>query len=271
MLGCGGSVDPMNARVLSKLRERLRPALDRRAPMGTLSDAQHEVIYALLQVLAGDTSFPRADVRTRVDERTSTVPGYLREYETAVELLSAATARRRPGAAFPGLSVDARDEVLRSILRQYPSPRRQPMWRRRLRLTSENIDALVAGGQARRLRLYVVRDLLAFYFSSAAGWAVVGYQAFPGRSPAELEPCEVRSISIEQGEVILALSDGSFEALGTHALRAEGDIDLSVVVKSGRQRASFSRAALLALGEHIEEVDGALVLRLGARAYQVVR
>jgi hypothetical protein len=271
MVGCGRLVAPMNARVLSKLRERLQPALDRRAPVGILTDAQHEVIYALLQVLAGDTSFPRADVRAYVDERTSTVPGYLREYQTAVELLSAATARRHPGTAFPALSVAARDEVLRSFLRRYPSPRGQPAWRRRLRLTSENVDTLVAGGQARRFRLYVARDLLAFYFSSAAGWAVVGYQAFPGRSRAELEPCEVRSVAIEQGQVILALSDGSFEPLETRALRAEGNADLSVMVKSGRQRASFSRVALLALGEHVEEADGALVLRIGPRTYEIVR
>jgi hypothetical protein len=261
----------MNIRVLTRLKERLQPALDRTAPTGTLTDARHEVIYALLQVLAWDASFPCADVRRRVDERTSTVPGLLREYEAAVGLLEAATARRHPGRAFQALSLDERDEVLRSILRRYPSPRGQPMVRRRLRLTSENVDALVAGGRARRLRVYVVRDLLAFYYSSAAGWAVVGYQAFPGRSRAELEPCEVRSVSIEGDRMTLALSDGSYEPLGPRALRAEGDTDLSVMVKSGRQKASFSRAAFLALGEHLEEADGALVLRVGARAYEVVR
>ncbi|WP_437960434.1 hypothetical protein WME76_12855 [Sorangium sp. So ce119] len=265
----------MNRNLLSKLKERLQPTLDPEAPTGVLSDAQHEIVYALFQVLAADEGFPREQVRRHVDARTRAEPGYLREYAAAVALLEAATARRHPGRAFTALSAEARDAVLRSILRPYPSARREPAWRRRLKLTSENLDvargATIGGRPARRFRLHVVRDLLVYYYTTAAGWAVVGYDAFPGRSRAELEPCEVRSVSIERGRILLALSDGSVEELAPQAVRVEGDDGLSILVKAGRQRASFSRAALLSLGEHLDEEGGALVLRVGDRTHEIAR
>ncbi|WP_437878455.1 hypothetical protein [Sorangium sp. So ce513] len=265
----------MNRNPLSKLKERLQPALDTEAPTGVLSDAQHEIVYALFQVLTADEAFPREQVRRHVDARTRAEPGYLREYVAAVTLLEATAARRHPGRAFTALSMDERDAVLRSILQPYPSSRREPAWRRRLKLTSENVDvargAMLGGRQARRLRVHVVRDLLVYYYTTAAGWAVVGYDAFPGRSRAELEPCEVRSVSVERGRLILALSDGSVEELAPQAVRAEGDDGLSILVKAGRQRASFSRAALLALGEHLDDVGGALVLRVGGQTHEIAR
>ena len=260
----------MNRHFLSKLKERLRPSLDRHTAKGTLGDAQHEALFTLFQVLAGDEGFPRERVRRYVDERTLTLAGYLREYEAGIALVEAATARAFPGRAFPGLSLDERDAVVRSILQQYRGPQREPAWRRRLKLTSENVDSLLGERRARRFRLYVVRDLLGFYYTTASGWAVVTYPSFPGRSRAELEPCEVRSIAVEGDQMILALSDGSFEAVEPRTVRADGEGALSAIVKSGRQKASFSRSASLALGEHLEDTDGGLHLRVGDRTYEVL-
>jgi hypothetical protein len=261
----------MNRHFLSKLKERLRPALARHTGKGTLGGAQHEALFALFQVIAGDEGFPPERVRQHIDERTLTTAGYLREYEAGIALVEAAAAQAFPGRAFHRLSLAERDAVLRAILRRYPGPPREPAWRRRLKLTSENLDAILGERRARRLRLYVIRDLLGFYYTTASGWAVVGYQAFPGRSRAELEPCEVRSIAVEGDRMILALSDGSFEAVEPRTVRAEGEGVLSATIKSGRQKASFSRSASLALGEHLEDTGGGLYLRVGDRAYEVLR
>jgi hypothetical protein len=261
----------MNRHFLSKLKRWLDPALDPRGSTGPLSEAQHRTLFSLLVVLAADEGASPTALRDHLDREASSRPGLLGEIVAGLSLLETATRRRHPGRAFHDLSFEDRDQVLHSILRAYPHPFRGPAWRRRGKVTAENLDILSAGRRARRFRLFVARELLAHYYTTAAGWAVVGYRAYPGRSRAELEPCEVRSTTVEGEQMILALSDGSFEALDPRTLRLEGDDRLSVLVKAGRQKALFSRAAYMALSEHLEDAEEGYVLRTGGRAHEVLR
>ena len=259
----------MNRHFLSKLKERAQPALDASSGTGALSEDEHRTIHALICALAADPDWPAERTRLFVDDLTSRRPGYLRELQDGCRMLDETTARQRPGRRFHELLSDERDTALRSLLRRYPHPWRESVLRRRLRLTSENLDVLLAPRRTRRFRLFVVRELLGHYYASEAGWSVVGYKSFPGRSLAEVERCEVRAIRVEADEIVLELSDGSFEALAPATLRVEDDDRLSVAIKGGRQRALFSRDAYLVLAERIEESDAGLVLRIGSRTYEV--
>jgi hypothetical protein len=261
----------MNRGFLSKLKSRLNPALDPRGGTGLLDDAQHQTLFSLLVVLADDEAPSPTALRDHLDHETRSRPGLLGELTAGLSLLEATTRRRHPGQAFHDLSRSDRDRVLHTLLRAYAHPQRSSALLRRSKLTSENLDVLLAGRRARRFRMFVVRELLAYYYTSASGWAVVDYRAYPGRSRAELEPCEVRSAAVEGDRMVLALSDGSFEPLDPQTLRLSDETSLSALVKSGRQKAHFSRAAYLSFCEHLEETDGGYVLRMGTRAHEVLR
>ena len=262
----------MNRHVLSRLKERVQPRLDATSGTGTLTTEEHDAIFALFEVVTADERYPADRLRRFVDELTSTAPGYLKEFRSAVGVLERATRRRSFAGPFASLSIAERDAVLRSVLRPYPHPRSERRIRRKLRLTSENLDVVLAAREARRLRVHVVRELLGHYYTSELGWALVDYKGYPGRSRAEIDPCEVRAVHARDDELVLEMSDGSFERLEPDRLRADpGGSGLAVLVKGGRQLARFSRAAYYTLAERLEDADAGPVLKIGDRAYEVLR
>ena len=263
----------MNRSLLTRLREFLEPVLDRSAPTGVLSDDERRTVYALFRVLTADESYPEAPVRQYVQRRTKTEPGYFKEYRRGLALLEKVAERESPGRRFADLTDTERNRVLRRVLRSYPHEEKNALWRRRLRLTSENLDVVAAafGRQAaRRFRMFVVRDLLEHYYTGPAGWAVVDYKEFPGRVKSESDPCEVVGFRIEGDALILELSDATYEKLDPRRLELDGESGLAVTTKSGRQRARFSRKAYQAISEYLEETeDGRFVLMIGSSRHKV--
>lgn len=172
-----GVLRRLRARIGRRLRAPARP----NATLGTLGDAEHAAVYALFRVICDDATFSAGSVRAFVDERTSTARGNVVAYRQSVALLDATARARFDGRAFAALSPEDGDAVLRALLRPFPHAEREPRWRRRTGLTSHSIDLLTADDARRRLRHETMRDLLAWYYGTAAGWAVVGWTDFPGR------------------------------------------------------------------------------------------
>jgi hypothetical protein len=261
----------MNKLLRSRIKEWLEPSLDRRAGCGLLDAGEQATVCALLQVLAWDESVPKERCRRYVEARTSEEAGLLSEYRSAVRLLRAATRRLFGDQPFEALPLDGRERVLRGLLRRFPHEERQARWRRLTRLTDENVDVALSRRAVRRFRLHVVRDLLRLYYTSAAGWAVVGYtNEFMGKVKSEDDPTEVVSLRVDGGEIVLQLSDATFEELDPGALEMDGERGFAVTTKAGRQRATFSRNAYNALTELIEESSDGFQLRIGARVVPIL-
>lgn len=168
-------------RLRAGLGRRLRPPPSPTAPFGTLDAADHATVYALFQVICDDATFSPNDVRTFVDGRTRTFRGNFVAYRQSVRLLDETARARFDGRAFAALSAADGDAVLRALFRPFPHPEREPRWRRRTGLTSHNLDLLSERGARRRLRHETMTDLLAWYYGTEAGWAVVGWTEFPGK------------------------------------------------------------------------------------------
>jgi hypothetical protein len=112
---------------------------------------------------------------------------------------------------------------------------------------------------------------LRLYYTSDAGWAVVGYtNEFMGKVKSEGDPTEVVSLRVEGGEIILQLSDATFEELDPAALESDEEHGLATKTKAGRQRATFSRGAYNTLAELIEESADGFVLRIGGKAVPIL-
>ena len=261
----------MNKRLLSRIKQLLlKPKLDNRAPTGVLTDDEHRTIYALLEVLVDDAGYPATRCREHVARRTAEQPGYLAEYRRGIEVLDRTAARTFGGKRFAQLSSDERNRVLRQLLRRYPHPESDPFWRRQTKLTSENLEILLGLREDRRLRNFVVRDLLEHYYASEAGWSLVGYRDFPGFVRQEREPCEVVGVSRVGDALVLELSDATFERLDPYRLESDETHSLAVITKAGRQRAVFSRKAYHAFCEYLEETADGFDLVVGDKRTPVL-
>lgn len=261
----------MNKLLRSQLKERIEPALDPRAGTGVLSAGEHATVFGLLQALAGDETFAAARCRRYVDGRTLEEAGLLAEYRAGIGLLRESTRRLFGDRPFEELRLDERERVLGALLRRYPHEERQARWRRLTRITGENLDVALARRAARRFRLHVVRDLLRLYYTSAAGWAVVAYaNEFMGKVRSEDDPTEVVSVRVEGDEIILQLSDATFEELDPAALEVDEQHGLAAKTKAGRQHATFSRNAYNTLAELIEESADGFTLRIAGKAVPIL-
>jgi hypothetical protein len=88
----------------------------------------------------------------------------------------------------------------------------------------------------------------------------------------EVEDAAYAVVSVEANPLAaptLLLSDRTTETLAARTLASDADGALVCRVKQGRAKARFSRAAQVALGELLEERDGALWLRCGAEHIRV--
>ncbi|HEY7602024.1 MAG TPA: hypothetical protein VIB60_05925, partial [Methylomirabilota bacterium] len=146
--------------------ERIRPGLDTGAPTGALPDPARDTLVAFGEILAvGRPLSPgeRLAFLEEVDDQARTVPGQLAAYAMAAGLLD-----RLAGTRFAALDLRQRVELLvRHGLTSYPARTRECLWPfRREELAVRELAAPA---------------LITAYYRSAAGWAVVGYDVFPGR------------------------------------------------------------------------------------------
>lgn len=161
-----GPKEPWPGRVAEAGPRPVRPLLDPTPESGTLSKAEMDDLVAFAEVLVGDGTLPlveRGYLVEHIEDRMRRSPGYPSLYRTTVK-----TLERLAGRRFASLETRERLEVIA---------------RHRLAVSEiwpdENLgrfpDAI------RALRKRAVPDLIGGYYASPAGWAVVGYEVFPGR------------------------------------------------------------------------------------------
>lgn len=153
-------------RVARAVSRALRPRLDPASPTGALLDAETDSLVAFGEVLVEGRALSEAGRRhliEHISDRTRHSPGYLSLYRRTAELLDGLA-----GARFSALELHRRTDIVT-----------------RHRLASRDVrtrDYLIpVRRQELAVRVLAVPDLIAGYYRSPAGWAVVGYDAFPGR------------------------------------------------------------------------------------------
>jgi hypothetical protein len=131
-----------------------------------LSAAEMDTLLAFGEVIVeGRTLSPaeRDGLAERIEESTRRNPDQLSSYRTA-----AATLDRLAGARFAQLELRDRTELV-------------ARHRLDVRVVSPEEGSGALGVEVRAVRTRTVLDLIDAYWSSPAGWAAVGYAAFPGR------------------------------------------------------------------------------------------
>jgi hypothetical protein len=153
-------------RVLSRLTVNLLgPRLDASSPTGVLEPADLDSVVAFAEVLVEGVPLPSEGLQIlveHVNERTRTTPGYLPLYRATATALD-----RLANRPFSALDLPERTTVIMEHGLAHPVRLWEyfvPLWRHDL-----------------AVRLLAVPDLIDGYYRSAAGWAIVGYAAFPGR------------------------------------------------------------------------------------------
>jgi hypothetical protein len=150
-----------------RVADRAFPSV-RAAPDATaeLSRTELEALIAFGEALVEGRTLSLAERRPlveHIEDRTRHRPGALSLYRTAVSTLDRLAGRR-----LASLEVGERIQLIaRHHLVRGPGSR------------EEELGPLPA--EIYSLRLRVVPDLIRGYYGSPAGWAVVGYQTFPGR------------------------------------------------------------------------------------------
>jgi len=156
-----------------------KPKLDENSLTGTLSDAEMRTILALVEVAAPRTKMQSVDhefFQRHVNNKTSNVKGYLKEYREGAKLLDETTHKVIDHRQdFVALSVAERNTVLEAILWKY----------RAGAILKPRVELLLASRTALSFREFVLKDLLAAFYRSGMGWALVGYIHYPGTPAAD--------------------------------------------------------------------------------------
>ena len=150
------------ARLLSL---RFKPRLDATAP-GVLSKREMETIVAFTAVLVEGRELDAQEasyVIEHVTDKAGKTPGSLALYRKTAGLLD-----RLAGAPFSSLSLERRIGLMtQHRFTEYDVKIREYL--------------LPFGRETLMVRALAVPDLVGGYYFSPAGWAAVGYRAFPGR------------------------------------------------------------------------------------------
>ncbi len=126
-----------------------------------------ENLVALAEVLVQGRALSaseRADLVESINDRTLSTPGYLSLYRLTARLLDRLAQTR-----FPDLSLPQRAEI---VLRHRLVPDGEP---------GTSSPPPSSSDPEAAVRVLAVPELIASYYRSPAGWAVVGYESFPGR------------------------------------------------------------------------------------------
>ena len=131
-----------------------------------LSRAELDELVAFGEALIEGRTFGPAERRSlveHIEDRTKRDPTRVSLYQATVSTLN-----RLAGRSFASLNIHERIELIsRRGLAGSPV------------LQGDDIGPLP--GEIHTVRILVVPDLIRGYYVSAAGWAVVGYETFPGR------------------------------------------------------------------------------------------
>jgi len=152
-------------RLAHLVSRRFKPRLDATAP-GVLSEREMQTIVAFTAVLVEGRELNTHEagyVVEHVTDKAGKTPGYLSLYQKTAALLD-----RLAGAPFSSLSLEQRIGL---------------MMRHRLTDSDVRIRECLRpwGRETLAVRALAVPDLIGGYYLSPAGWAAVGYEAFPSR------------------------------------------------------------------------------------------
>jgi hypothetical protein len=163
---------------VQKTRGRLL-GVDTGSGTGSLSPDMERRLWSLAVVLLPSQIDPvgRSAVMEHLRWRASESPGYRAAVAQGVALLDRETKRRFPKRErFGALSRDDANRVLASLIagiKPYPRFRELPR---------DLLLSFLDRGRIERFRLrrHVVSEILHAYYQSGAGWALVGYDTYPG-------------------------------------------------------------------------------------------
>ena len=144
----------------------IKPRLNTSSQTGILSKEEKETIIAFAEVLVKKKSLSmeeRKYIIEHIDYRTRGTPGYLSIYRITASLLNRLTKSQ-----FSTLDLNDRVTV---VLSHHLISHHVRVW--------EYLNPFQR--QELTIRTYVVPDIIRGFYSSPAGWAVVGYEIFPGR------------------------------------------------------------------------------------------
>lgn len=162
-----------------RLRRMLDPELDLSSPPGVLDEADARTIAALGETLAAPQSVPPQEFfLEELNRLTQTQAGYLKEFQRAAALLNATAGKlfgEQTARRFESLSRKDRDAVLDRLLWRYRGGEH----------ARSRLEKVAASREALALRRFVMRPLIEHYYRSPYGWAVVGYESYPGRPPSD--------------------------------------------------------------------------------------
>jgi len=133
---------------------------------GELSGAELDDLIAFGEVLVeGRMLSPteRGFLLEHIEDRLKHTPGHLSLYRTTVR-----TLERLAGRPFARLDLPERVELIT---------------RHRLGASQTSVEEAPGpfSSEMQAIRKQIVEDLIGGYYGSAAGWAIAGYQMFPGR------------------------------------------------------------------------------------------
>ena len=144
----------------------IKPQLKSSAQSGILTKKEKETIIAFAEVLVKEKSLSieeRNYISEHIDYRTQNTPGYLSVYRQTASLLNRLTKFQ-----FPALNLNDR---VTAVLPYHLISHHVRAW--------EYLNPFQR--QELTIRTYVVPDIIKGFYSSPAGWALVGYDIFPGR------------------------------------------------------------------------------------------
>ena len=176
--------DDFKARYLSSRWLRTKRAwlegVDPATGTGPLSPDLERRLWSLAVVLLPSRIEPegRSAVEEHLRWRALESPGYRAAFAEGLALLDQETTNRfRKQVRFGDLSREEANQVLGSLLAGIdPHPRYRQVPREVL------LSYFDHGRLARfHFRRHVVSEILHAYYQSGAGWALVGYEAYPGR------------------------------------------------------------------------------------------
>jgi hypothetical protein len=176
--------DDLKARYLSSRWLQTQRAwlegVDPSTGTGPLSPDLEGRLWALAIVLLPSRIDPqgRSAVEEHLKWRALESPGYRAAFTQGLALLDQETRTRFPKQArFGDLSREEANQVLASLLAGIePHPRLRQVPREVL------LSFLDQGRLGRfHFRRHLVGEILHAYYQSGAGWALVGYEAYPGR------------------------------------------------------------------------------------------
>lgn len=162
-LGLMGCLSRRDANVASP---PVGAAAEQTPTAGPLSGSEMEDLVALGEVLVEGRTLPPIQRRYLIEfieDRTMRSSRYLSLYRTTVSTLNRLAGRR-----FATLGVSERTELVARY--------RLAAWQGS---PEQHVDPLPV--EMETLRTRTVPDLIRGYYASPAGWAVVGYDTFPGR------------------------------------------------------------------------------------------